>query len=154
MPGHSYVDPSGWTDRIIRTADKTISASTTLVDDGVLQLPVQASAAYFVRLLLTVSAANSTPDIKYTFVVAAGTFEGDLLINRRDTAGALVAIGIIEMSVTSIHGLGNVKRLIHAQGTFRGDTDTLLKLQWAQNASDAGVTTVHAGSELAIKRMG
>ncbi len=122
----------------IKTSDESVSASTTLQDDDDLQITLEASSTYRVFGMLRATADNLTPDLKYVFQEPDGAYQGWVADNsasavaESSTIIASLSTGILpiwyELLVTTA-GAG---------GTF--------KLTWAQNTSDAGNTTVQAGS--------
>lgn len=134
-----------------KTADETISATTTLQNDDHLFASVEANAVY--GLILTVMyQSGTTPDFKQAFTAPAGTtFESGWFLYNPGTIGfgATGALG----SVTGLGGTGaNVPFMLSAT-VFVGGTAGTLQWQWAQNTSDAGSTIVRKGSRLTLVRL-
>ncbi|WP_393075298.1 hypothetical protein [Streptomyces sp. LN704] len=151
---------------ILKTADETVTSSTTLQNDDHLVLPAVANAVYTFALdLYMVDTADATGDFKMSFTCPTGaTFDmhgagahttdlgasstnsnGEWIGKLATTsAGATLGFGVSNPSATAARVYG---RLV------MGSTAGNLQLQWAQNASDASGTTLKAGSYMMMTRV-
>lgn len=142
-----------------KTADESVSSSTTLQDDDVLLFAVGANEVWVADLYLYLSATNlSLADFKMAFTVPSGSTMNLWWANHDNDEEARVSGAITQTTVSGtgiavIIGSGATKSLVHvmfyvAVGTTAGNC----QLQWAQNTSDAGATTVKDGSFLIARR--
>lgn len=142
----------------IKTADENVTASATLQDDDDLAgFALTAGEWYAVEMFLRVGSASATPDFKFQLTFsqtpqdrmfhvwtvdesAAGGGDGNDLSSAGSPAWSLPA---------------GVERTFHIRGAFQANASTggTLKMQWAQNTSNATATTVKAGSWMKIRQM-
>lgn len=146
-----------------KTADESVTSSTTLQSDNELVLAVSASATYFFRAwIMATDATDANGDIKFAFtfpagatchfsgkgphsLLASGAFgDGEYIARNTATSGSTVATYGLTTSVIGIEITG----LLIVSGTAGN-----LQLQWAQNSSDANATTVQAGSFMTLERI-
>lgn len=152
---------------VAKAADESVTSSTTLHDDAALSLAVEANSKYLVDVRLLLLAGSATPDFKFGFSVPAGAsvywapeMESNVASGgfsvywspstaaAASAAQALLTTGVLNVqATTTLIGLHLLGTLITA-GTA-GD----LKLQWAQQTSDAAAATVKAGSALQIVKV-
>jgi len=142
---------------VSKTADETITSSTTLQDDDQLTVSVEANTVYEVRFLL-IYEAGTTGDFKYqwaapasaTFLHAdnrlnsAATLTGDDTVSVDDITVAITAGGLGTGVSLPIEGKG-LLRVLGTAGTF--------KLRWAQGTSSAGATIVKTDSFIILQRV-
>ena len=141
-----------------KTADESVTSSTTLQNDDTLLVALAANevVAFTCNILFDAIAAG---DIKVAFTVPAAA---TLIWNYAGGVGVNAAVTVAQFTgVTSSgasqeygsSGAGNQTPItIHgtvANGANAGD----LTLQWAQNTSDATATTVKANSWLMVWRV-
>lgn len=157
----TLVRPSDWNAdhegivTVRKTADENVSSSTTLQDDDHLKFAVAADEEWAFELFLIVE-GNETADIKIGFAGPSGStlvWGGHGLI---PAAGNLSA-GLENYAGSGSHGFGilsGTKSAIIIRGTIHNGVNADdLQLQWAQNASDAGATTVYENSHLVAHRI-
>jgi len=123
---------------VLKKADETISSDTTLHADNTLKIIANANKVYSFTIILQ-TLGNSSADIKWNFTLPAGasgswTKMDDATI---DDIEDTVAISIFETEVFPIEYVCHV-----AMGATAGD----IQFVWAQNVSNAGNTTIKAGS--------
>jgi len=136
-----------------KTADESLSSSTTLQDDNHLILPVAANEVWQFSFNIIYS-SGTTEDFKIGF-----TFPTSGRIDAMGVAfdGAL-AVSLPNVSTTTspatpttaLGGAGTTVRFpVSMQGIFtNSSTAGNVTLQWAQNTSGATTTTVYANSTL------
>jgi hypothetical protein len=133
-----------------KTADETISASTTFQDDNELSIAVEASSTYWCHLHLQTS-SGTTPDFKYQFSKPSGATTPAWNAVYFTAAAALTAS--ISGDALTTGGFG-ADFPVEAWGFLvTSSTAGQFTLQWAQNTSDAGSTTVRAGSALELTKI-
>lgn len=144
---------------VVKAADETVSASTTLQNDDELLIPVEASTTYIFEAVLFYDGAT-TGDIKVAFSVPAGaTIEWTTIRAASSLAANNYAAQIDVVtggsSVTSgANGAGN-HIAYRCRGTVVvGGTAGNLQLQWAQAVSDPTASTVFAKSFLTAQKVG
>ncbi|MDX2697018.1 hypothetical protein [Streptomyces ipomoeae] len=163
VTGNLAVTGIGARSYVRKTADESVTSSTTLQNDNELVLAVSASATYFFRVwLMATDATDANGDIKFAFtfptgavchfsgkgphtLLASGAFgDGEYIARNTATSGSTVASYGLTTSVIGIELTG----LLIVSGTAGN-----LQLQWAQNTSDANATTVQAGSFMTLERI-
>ena len=141
-----------------KTADETVTASTTMQDDDHLTAAVAANATYVVELVAIYDGA-ATGDIKFQFAAPAGaTLSGAQVgpqsgtagvtattVNVSATTGASGAIGAVGAGSKIGYRFDGLLRTAGTAGTF--------KLQWAQQTSDPVATTMFTDSYLVLRRV-
>lgn len=143
-----------------KTADESVTSSTTLQNDDTLLVSVEASAVYEFALHLAV-VGNTTGDFKmgFTFPTSStcwwsgkGGVETDAGFGASGSTRHSVSFG--DASGTAVAYTGSTTILsIHVMGVLSVSTTAgTLQLQWAQNTSNATATTVKAGSFLRAQR--
>lgn len=150
----SYKTFEDWSGEIVKQNDESLVSSITLQDDNEFQFPVILNASYFFELILAYT-GNGVNDIKHAFALAAGTFlRGWRSHNGLGPSTAIAQTGIVADMTTVINNATvNEAAIVHVIGHFVTDTSTTIKLQWAQQTSDAGATIVKAGSILHYRRV-
>jgi len=154
----SYIDKS---------ADESVTSSTTLQDDNHLTLAVAASAKYVFKLMLLGQSAGSstTGDIKVGFTFPTGStvhFTGTGP-NNADLSGAsssnsngewIARNNATSGSTTIPYGMSGVPIGIVITGSITTtSTAGNLRLQWAQNTSDSNATSLLTGSWMQLTRV-
>jgi hypothetical protein len=147
-----------------KTADESITSTTTLQDDNELSVAVEASAIYTVDAFLMWS-GNETGDIKFGHTFPAGTMHWGMVGPDDTDAGFSTAgtrgngewfarqnqsspTGTIQFAASTAILVGHMSGLL-----FTGSAGTFTT-QWAQNFSNGTATTVKAGSWLRLDRVG
>ena len=134
-----------------KASDETIDTSTTLQDDDELLFPVGANETWAFTIWLRY-VSGATPDIKFTITVPSGA-SGDFRLIGRDSTGSAIAASQAAGATEVAFGAVSRETAI-MQGTVRtGATPGNVTLQWAQNTSDGGNTTVEADSVLMAWRV-
>ncbi|WP_431895860.1 hypothetical protein [Micromonospora haikouensis] len=141
-----------------RTADHAgIASSTTVADDGVLQVSVAAGAVYVLQAMI-VYTAPAAGDIKIGWSAPSGaslTWTPCGLTTTTSATAGSIRMPAKTLADTDIPGAVDVSTPVAALPTgllVVGSTGGLLKLQWAQGVSDLGLTVVKAGSYLMLTR--
>lgn len=138
-----------------RTSIATISASTTLVSDTQLTLPVDANATYNLTMVLIYDGATAA-DLKTQIAVPAGAaFLGDLhaLIPTAASQQDFQNFPYADSTATTWgclggSAVGRLEGIVTTAGTSGNVT-----LQWAQNASNATATRLLVNSFMRIVRV-
>jgi hypothetical protein len=133
-----------------KSADQSVTSSTTLVNDTHLKFAVASNETYIFQLWLYTYAADGTPDIKLTCAGPSGSTvlwsSSQVIFN----AGGSTTLTVVNTSgVTADLFVDANLRAIQLYGTIaNGATAGDLQFQWAQNTSSANSTTVKAGSSI------
>ena len=159
---------------VFKSADETRNSDTTYADDSSLTISVKAEETYHIRMWLAVY-SYATADFKYRFNINGNTFlRAKGLIT--DTNTTTVADGGVastsyngyffdEISLAAGQGYfapgggsgaigpDATQTGIRADGIITPNSDGNITVQWAQNVSDAGDTTVKRGSFFEIERI-
>ena len=131
-----------------KSADQSVTSSTTVVNDSHLKFAVAASETYIFQLWLYVAAADSSGDIKITCTGPSGSTvlwspgQVILLPDAAQTAGTVQTGG----TTASYFVDGNLRLITLFGSILNSTTAGDLQLKWAQNSSSATATTVKAGS--------
>jgi len=135
--------------KLRKTADESVSSSTTLQNDDVLKIALAASDAVEFSAVMFVSSTSSTPDFKMAFTVPSGAsvrwmaeyFDGA----NYQGSSVITGSGTTVNFAVAANTLGMVKLSgIVVNGSNAGD----LQLQWAQNTSNGTSVTVQQRSFL------
>lgn len=165
LTGNLVVTGIGQTQYVAKTADETVTSSTTLQNDDHLVLPVAANAVYMFALdLYTIDAADFVGDFKMSFTCPTGaTFDmhgsgahiTDLASGTSSNGEWLAKLACTSASANLVFGVGNTSVTgIRVHGRLvMGSTGGSFQLQWAQNASDTSGTTLKAGSYMTLTRV-
>jgi hypothetical protein len=130
---------------IVKATDETVASSTTLQDDNVLLFAIAASETWAFRFVLHLLSASATPDFKYTIAVPSGA-TGNFFDMLANTVVAFAATSTVDLAAAT------AKVLVIEGSVTNGATAGNVKLQWAQNTSDATATAVKAFSNLTAKQ--
>lgn len=151
---------------LIKQNDESRASNTTLTDDGELTVALDASSTYFIDMMI-IADSNATADFKYAFVYtgtisSAATSEGAVDASTPGTGGTGDALGPCYNNTgsnfttpvvrTRAGGAAGTLEGGHVRGVIVTGTSGNLKIQWAQNVSDVGNTTVHKGSYIAFAK--
>ncbi|MER6236549.1 hypothetical protein ABT185_10845 [Streptomyces clavifer] len=128
-----------------KTADESVTSSTTLQNDNHLLLPVVANATYSL-FLMCIFSGSTVGDIKFDWTVPSGT-----VLRWSDQTGAS---GLnTDADVYSAPG-GATQVAFQIWATVvTSSTAGNVTFRWAQNASDATATIVRANSHLRLERV-
>lgn len=134
-----------------KASDETRNSTTTFADDGALVSDtLEANTAYKVEVFLPVN-SGTTPDFKMA-LDRSGLSDAELYWQQFITlgGGSAAAAHTFGTSVTTTTATGNDQLWGAAGILVTGSNTGTLKVQWAQNTSDAGNTTVKAGAVLRL----
>lgn len=156
--GQAYA-PLPFSSAVVKTADEQVSNSITFQDDDHLVLPLAANAVYELSMTLYYVAVTSG-SLKFGFTYPLGAsltcgvdgylIGGSFTMIRQ--ANYAAASGAALLAVEGAGGSTTVNAT--ATGTLTvGSTAGSLRLQWAQNTSNAIATTVRAGSVMRLTRI-
>ena len=145
-----------------KTADESVTSSTTLQDDNHLVVAVVASAVYVLEMWVAYISASETPDLKFAFTLpasATASFSALGLFTSvtGSTAGSIEAGAQLaqttptaSINVGAVNGnLGMVVRGLVITGASAGN----VTFQWAQAVSNGTATTVKQDSWLMLRRV-
>ncbi len=143
---------------VIKSADESVTTSTTLQDDDELFMSVSAGRTYEFELLLNFDTdSNADPGIKLTFVAPTGSTgffyvkDFDVLFTNLSTHILLQSIALGD--TLSGDQLDVVDSAILIKGTVKTGNDAgNLQLQWCQDSSDGDATIVKENSSLKVTR--
>lgn len=137
-----------------KTADEIVNNSTTLQNDDVLVLPIEANGTYKCKLRAIVN-SPTTADIKFKFTGPSGFFASfEAYEGSSPTSPATVLQGPAIETTSIAFSTINADQILIVEGTiYNGANAGNLQLQWAQNAAVVGDTTVKANSELELRKV-
>lgn len=147
---------------VIKSADESVTSSTTLQDDNDLQMTVSANTKYWVEVFLIYNAMASA-DCKISYLGPVGaTMEWvsdghgsaaaatiDVVSRSYQTLGTTPSHGGVESPAGTPVNMAAVHKGLLTVGATAG----LFKLQWAQLASIATATKVIANSTMILTRV-
>lgn len=145
---------------VIKSADETVTSSTTFQNDDHLLVSVLANSQYFVEFFLIYDAIQAA-DIKIQWTAPAGaTFDwthGGLGTSATATSGS------VSRNYRTISDIGTIGGPAAGAGTnavipgegrlVTSGTAGTFRLQWAQNTSSATGAIVRANSVLIVQRL-
>jgi len=151
----------GGATRVLKTADESLTTSTSLQDDDDLTTAVSATTKYVFKFHVRFTTAAAAPDIKVSLngPAAPTTFWAEIIYNssgggNRTTGGGLIT------AYDALGGSGapNYGSACDSFITITGYIETSgtagnLVLRWAQRSSSASATTVKEGSWLEISEV-
>ena len=148
-----------------KTADESVTSSTTLQDDDdLVDIPLEEDGIYALQACLHFDAAANGPGVQFRFVLSAASAAAcGIIAHASDSGGNSISDSLpIGASSTTGSTFANsaamdesadptfmIHGIIHANGA----ADSTLKLQWAQNTSDANALTLKKGSWIALTRI-
>jgi len=146
-PISNVIDPRIKT--AVKTADQTVTSSTTLVNDTHLFLPLSASAYYAGDMLLITYSTSNVPDFDLKWTYPAGT----IIWWRYDASLQGTNAAWQETDETTVPS-ENLTGLIHIKlAIYTSTTAGTLQLTWAQHVSNAAGCTLKKGSYLKMTRL-
>ena len=146
---------------VLKTADESVTSSTTLQNDDHLLYTIGATGTYVFDLhLWALSAANAAGDIAVAFSFPTGTlhFQGQgpdpSLASGSVQTGEWKAVLSATSGTTAIsYGLSTNLVGIHIHGHLVATATGTLQTMWAQVGSNASATTVKAGSHMTVRQV-
>lgn len=130
-----------------KTGDTSRNTTTTPTDDPHLTWAIASSEQWMFKCGLTMTAANATPDFKCDFTFPAGaTFIASTIAN--DAGGTLTRLRWQTSGTTQTIAIGaTTPEFYEITGVIlNGGTAGNVVLQWSQNTSDGGNTTLQQNS--------
>lgn len=150
-------DLNSWTVPLvgIKSADQTISSQTTFVNDADLRVSMAATATYEYRAYLRYD-SPAGGDFKISMSVPAGanTFYEVIRQNLGNTFGSNVDQQASDNISCLGSGAGTIINAVMTGICFTTGTSGNLIVQWAQNTSNAGNTTLRQRSYITARRIG
>lgn len=139
---------------ITKTVDKTIASNTTVQVDDEIILSLGSNQTWEVTGMLNFYSANATPDVRFNFSGPTGSNIRIAYISNRGGVNNSSS-GIITGATNMVLDLAaNTEGVVILSGIVSTGTNAgQLTLLWAQNASNATVTRLKAGSYLKLVRM-
>jgi hypothetical protein len=136
---------------VIKGADESVTSSATLQDDDALFLSVAANTTWLFRCYLDFEGANGAGFLKWGWSVPSGATLR-YAANFVGTGGGLTLTthAGVDTPAADTTGAGNLQALTMDGTLVVGSNAGTVQLQWAQNASNATATIVHAQSYLAL----
>ena len=143
----AYVDARNNTfARVVKKLNQTLNNSTTFQDDDELSVMLTALKRYGYLIGLFYD-SNAVADFKYRLTIAGFT-EADKLSGAWSSTSSSPVV--VQNASTTLIGDDNT-RVVMISGRIRvGASDSPLTLEWAQNVSNALVTTVFSGSYMIV----
>jgi len=144
--------PAGTETVIRKSANESVTSSTTLQNDDELLYAMDANTNYHFEISVLFT-GGTAGDMKFSITTPSG---GDLWATGWiPYAGGVSAFGPISASggvISSVDALGTTNpTMIFIRGVvMNSSTAGNLQFQWAQNASSATATTVYAGSYMKV----
>ena len=144
--------PAGTETTVRKSANESVTSSTTLQNDDELKYEMAANTNYQFEFSILYT-GGTAGDIKFTVTTPSG---GDLWATGwAPSGGSVSTFGPMTASGTVISGLDALgttnPTMIYIRGVaMNSSTVGDLQLQWAQNASSGTATTVYAGSFLKV----
>ncbi|SRR6266581_3187782 len=140
-----------------KTADQSVTSSTTLVNDSELVVAVAASAVYFVRCYLNFEGGTAgSSDLKWGWTVpASATFRYTWAgwNNTGSVARAGDGQTATDTPSSATAGAGNLHGVMMTGTLAVAASAGNMQFKWAQNTSSATSTIVHAQSALVLDRI-
>lgn len=133
---------------VYKTADESVTSSTTLQDDNDLFFAIGASEVWAFEFVLFVS-GSTTGDMSVTLTVPTG-FTRLIWSALGDDNGGFDSSSHVSASGTTavLAGFGTGKVAVLKGSISNGATPGNVLLRWAQNVSDVTAITIKAGSYL------
>lgn len=140
---------------VTKTADETITSSTTLQDDDHLTYTLDANKHYYIELILLWSRSNTSAGVDTARMAMAGSSAG-ILRRVSNTAVCLADGSSIITAGPTFMGIGTTSNVFpdNAIATFRTSASTAITFRWAQTSSSATGSTLRKGSYMAIYDLG
>jgi hypothetical protein len=146
---------------VTKTADQSVTSSTTLVNDTHLLYTIAATGTYvFDVCLIGVSAANAAGDLMTGFTFPTGTMWLSGVGPDPSLASGNAVIGqfgandaYLSGANFNAYGLSTSKTTINIHGVLTATATGTLRLQWAQQASSASASTLKSGSHMLVRQV-
>lgn len=130
---------------IVKTADESVTSSTTLQVDNHFTFPVVANGVYLVELRLLTTTATPPGGTKAAWNIPSGSY-GAVTMSSGTSSPSLTSDQVFfDFATASFAG--------HSARIVIGATGGTATLKWAQNSSNATATTWKAGSWMIVRRV-
>lgn len=154
-PGNATSSAGASGSVVIKAADTSRSNTSTLADDPDLTLAVEAGKTYVFEASIAAAAATTTPDLNFGWAGPAGISGWwDFIMDTTTGTGNGRRLALSEasgrMNVESTAANDYVARV---RGVFTTVDAGNFRLQWAQFASGADLSTVLEGSWLEVREV-
>ncbi|MEV4672160.1 hypothetical protein AB0K34_10960 [Actinomadura sp. NPDC049382] len=144
----------------IKSADQSVTNSTTLTNDTELKLPVVSGATYRGELVLYYVAPTGN-DLDYAWSVPTDSGGRRGMIGPDPTTGAVVDLSAMQSRVSgafntefTLGGAGGSHKVAFERFLLVAGGDGNITLQFAENTAGAGTSaTVLTNSHLVLKRV-
>lgn len=135
---------------VVKTSDQSKTSDTTIAADSALSFSMAANTNYWIRIRVAAESASATPDIKWSLTGPASptSVRGAYQIFDPPNVISGVAFSAYPASVTSDIDAAGVTHITFDLYVQNGANAGTFAFAWAQNTSNAGATTVIAGSTL------
>jgi hypothetical protein len=146
---------------VLKTADQSVTSSTTLANDTHLFYTIGAAGTYaFDLYLYGTSAANAAGDMGIAFTFPTGTLyvgasglDVALASGDNGTMKGQAGLSLASGTLMTVFGLSTTPTMAHVHGLLVATATGTLRLQWAQFASSASASTLKAGSHMLVKQV-
>ena len=146
---------------VLKTADQSVTSSSTLTNDTHLLYTIGATGTYIVDLwLYGTSAANNAGDLKIAFTFPTGTMHFgtagpsvNLLSGSADVSEWFANLSATSGTTFTNVGLSTTVSQTHIHGILIATATGTLRMQWAQFASNANASTLQAGSHMLVRQV-
>lgn len=148
----SYVEMQSVTSSTIHTSDQSVTSSTTLTNSNTLFIQVEAACLYyFTAKLYTTSnvAGGIKAAIAGTCTATTIVYEGFNYSGGTVTQTRATALGAAVGAVTAV-----TAAYVEIKGSILTNAGGTLLVQFAQNVSNAGATTLLTGSSFEVRPYG
>lgn len=139
-----------------KTADETVTSTTTLQDDDHLFVSVAANAVYH-AIIVVREVSQTAAAFKCGFTGPAGySFAGNALGEGVSAAslGDVLSVEAVSGTNMAFGGIPGNNLPLTIQGlVITAGTAGTFRFQWAQNTSNAGGTTVKANSFMLLRQV-
>lgn len=148
-------------DFTIKTANESVTSSTTLQDDDHLSYAITATGTYTFELFLLVNTGDSAADLKTGFTFPTGTMnffgsgphEASLGAGTSGDGEFFARTSAVSGSSSIGWGISSGAPIgVRLWGALAATATGTLRLQWAQLVSSGTATTLLAGSWMSVQR--
>jgi len=129
-----------------KSADQTINNNNTLFDDADLKISLEANSTYLIDFFMLFNSAAAA-DIKFCIKAITGA---------TGYWGVSYDVSPTAKSIGDVQSLGTdgSNQFTWFHGIIKTTTAGTFQVQWAQNTSDAGDTTLKAYSYISANKVG
>ena len=156
---HALADQAFATKIYRKTANESVTSSTTLQDDDhLVDMTLEASTRYlFEAILLVGSSGAAAGELKLQWVESTSAFSfivvRSIIGDTVPTISNLVQSLPTEVTAEASESVAGTSQILWFTGLITAGAADTLKLQWAQNTSNATATTLAAGSMVRLTNL-